>query len=381
MVVGVRVVATGTMVLRRLALLGLVAGFTSVVAPVGPSSAAPAACVRTFDGTGGPIAAGPAGAGEFTTTPIELTVPGTPALVEDVDVTFAIVHDDAARLRVRLEHVDRAPIVQRRVPGSGSQVRPLTWDDEAGVAYAADSPAGTYLPSESLTVLDGTPAGGTWRLLVDNWAPVEGRVASWSVRITYTLCDGDGDGVEDHTDNCTGVANPDQADVDGDGTGDACDGDLDGDGVAGSADNCPLVPNPGQEQTDTDSLGDACDLDDDDDRIADASDGCPLVSASTSSGCPTAGTRVRIGKERGRIVGKIRSEVRACRVGVEVTLRRARPGRDQKLVVVRTRQDGRFRTRAPRIGGRYYVRVASHYATGVAECGPSTSRKVRVRRR
>lgn len=34
-----------------------------------------------------------------------------------------------------------------------------------------------------------------------------------------------------------------------------------------------------------------------------------------------------------------------------------------------------------RVGGRYYVRVASHYATGAAECGATTSRKVRVRRR
>lgn len=35
--------------------------------------------------------------------------------------------------------------------------------------------------------------------------------------------DGDGDGVDDATDNCPGVSNPDQTDTDGDGYGDACD--------------------------------------------------------------------------------------------------------------------------------------------------------------
>jgi hypothetical protein len=38
-----------------------------------------------------------------------------------------------------------------------------------------------------------------------------------------TLPDRDRDGIPDRTDNCKKVANPDQADGDGDGKGDACD--------------------------------------------------------------------------------------------------------------------------------------------------------------
>jgi hypothetical protein len=130
--------------------------------------------------------------------------------------------------------------------------------------------------------------------------------------IPNNQADGDGDGSGDACDNCLGLANPGQQNSDTDSQGDACDLDddadgvcdaagtsgggctggpdncrvvanpsqsnIDGDGVGDACDNCSAVANTNQLDTDGDRLGDACDPDDDGDGDADAQDNCPLTS-------------------------------------------------------------------------------------------------------
>jgi len=97
-----------------------------------------------------------------------------------------------------------------------------------------------------------------------------GRYADWAAD-----GDRDGDGVRDSADNCADAANADQADQDGDGSGDACDGDRDGDGAANGSDNCPMAPNADQADADADGTGDVCDADRDGDGAANDADNCP----------------------------------------------------------------------------------------------------------
>jgi hypothetical protein len=78
---------------------------------------------------------------------------------------------------------------------------------------------------------------------------------------TLLSSDADGDYLPDSLDNCPNVQNPDQADADGDGAGDACPvyQDSDGDGVADKEDNCPGLATYDYADQDGDGIGDACD--------------------------------------------------------------------------------------------------------------------------
>jgi Thrombospondin type 3 repeat len=66
--------------------------------------------------------------------------------------------------------------------------------------------------------------------------------------------------------------------------------DTDGDGIPDSSDNCPSVPNPDQADSDHDGFGDACDGDRDGDGVPNGDDACPDVAAATANGCPADGS-------------------------------------------------------------------------------------------
>ncbi|MEF3692093.1 MAG: thrombospondin type 3 repeat-containing protein [Candidatus Moraniibacteriota bacterium] len=91
---------------------------------------------------------------------------------------------------------------------------------------------------------------------------VSGSIMYLRKNTLYEKADSDGDGVVDEMDNCVSVKNSDQADLNHNGRGDACD-DFDRDGVINSADNCSDMPNRNQADEDADGVGDICDQNDD----------------------------------------------------------------------------------------------------------------------
>lgn len=148
---------------------------------------------------------------------------------------------------------------------------------------------------------------------------VAGNTRIYALRLASSAgADGDvdGDGVRNSDDNCEVLGNPDQADSDGDGVGDACEGqaaqpdddadndgvpndadqcpgtpageavdadgcaesqtisDRDGDGVADDTDNCPSTANPGQADADGDGIGDACEAPDQGSNAGSFEQGC-----------------------------------------------------------------------------------------------------------
>ena len=147
---------------------------------------------------------------------------------------------------------------------------------------------GFWIEFDKLTASDGA-AGDTFGEAV-SVSGLAGLVGAWGesssgfgTGAVYVFeSDTDGDGYADSADNCPDIANPSQADADGDGTGDACEPDTDGDGVIDDDDNCPAVTNPGQEDLDNDLDGNACDVcpadelnDVDSDGLCSNDDNCP----------------------------------------------------------------------------------------------------------
>jgi subtilisin family serine protease len=157
--------------------------------------------------------------------------------------------------------------------------------------------------------------------------------------------DDDWDRAPDATDNCLGVSNPTQGDVDHDGAGDLCDSDMDGDGVPNTSDLCKKTPGvpehggcqPPPTSTAPPSTGTGP-SDADGDGFADPSDGCPNEHAATSNGCPLA----------------------------QVSSLSARAGKRSATVKVVATRDSQLKVTVERKKGRRWVRVTRKTVFGTS---------------
>jgi hypothetical protein len=153
------------------------------------------------------------------------------------------------------------------------------------------------IDAPTMTTVGAITLGGVQGSLTDIAVnPVTHRVYGVDLgRGLIVLQDGDwdNDGLVGENENCPYVNNPNQADADADGVGDACDNCIgtpntgQENTIIGSVDNGPVVAGDDLTLPYEDEIGDACDTDLDNDGLDDSeesADACPYVAMRDSDG-------------------------------------------------------------------------------------------------
>lgn len=179
-----------------------------------------------------------------------------------VTITVFDRFENRATCNVTLLVIDSTPPSISQCPGSqsldvGAGCITTVPDFRAGVV-AADNCTATAALSITQAPAPGAVLDIGPNAIVISVRDGANNVSTCTFIVTVIAPDTDGDGVPDCRDNCPTTTNPDQADADSDGVGDACS-DRDADSVLDPVDNCPDTANADQLDSDNDGTGDACD--------------------------------------------------------------------------------------------------------------------------
>jgi len=173
-------------------------------------------------------------------------------IIEDLNINIELLHSWIGDLTVTLTHVNTgsSAILLNRIGGvncDANNVNITLDDDGAGGQVQGQcqnnlSSPPAYQPANPLAPFNGEAIAGVWRLTIVDGEPFDtGTLITWGLRARITAdveggpgpvdndppptpqLDSDGDGVPDSLDNCIDRANDDQADINVNGIGDACE--------------------------------------------------------------------------------------------------------------------------------------------------------------
>ncbi len=266
-------------------------------------------------------------------------------VISDVDVQVDATHPNDQEVSFTLFGPGGAvSLLPGGAGGTGDDFDNTIFDDEAATLILLGSApfAGSYMPFAPLSFYDGSSAQSLWSLLAKDNSTGPGTLHYWRLILTFVSCDLDADGVEDHTDNCLGTANPLQTDTDADGKGNACDANDDGD------------------------------------PVPDAEDACDLLAGSTASGCPAVGRQLTLNYGSGQFKGRITSDLAGCVASRPVTVWKIVDGPDRKIGTDESSDTGRFTVGARKRPGRYYAVTPRVVVPDQGECKKTTSPTLRL---